>query len=250
MPIFEIYAGRGEPLSLDLDIPEGEVHFVEILPALYDAADAVFARTLKDLAEQGTPAACSAGCAFCCRQLVSVSEDEALLLAAALEALPEEAGKRIRDRFSAVVSAMESAGLLAEVLDVYSNEEHGSETMSEVQRRYAGLNLPCPFLFREKCQVYPLRPMLCREHSVTSRPEECAKFASGHAKVSKVRHALKFATALASFDGLEPDYTKALPLPLSLVMRGRLEKRIRPKTRARDAVEAFLRFAANLSVAI
>lgn len=245
--LITIQIPEGPPLEVRLDPPEGEVQLIDILPVLYDAADALHARVHQDLAVSGTPVSCAAGCGLCCRQLVSVSEDEALMLAAALAALPAGIAAQARERFDRTVRAMESHELLADALNAYNNAEHGSGEMDAVQRSFAALGLACPFLFEDKCVIYPVRPMLCREHNALSPPGECARVASGKAGVEKVRYPLSLATALSSFNGVEADYTKAIPLPLALLMRGRLEKRSRPKADAREMISGFLRFAAELA---
>jgi Fe-S-cluster containining protein len=99
-------------------------------------------------AEEGSPAACAAGCAFCCHQRVSVFPHEALALLHALRAeMPEQVRAAVTRRIRAN----------AERVDAMTIERH-----------YAA-NLPCAFLVDGRCSAYLRRPSICASFHSMSR---------------------------------------------------------------------------------
>ncbi len=54
--------------------------------------------------------------------------------------------------------------------------------------------IPCPFLEEERCSIYSIRPLICREYMVTSPPEHC--FDPATLKAVPVRLPLYFSRVL------------------------------------------------------
>jgi Fe-S-cluster containining protein len=86
------------------------------------------------------PAACRAGCAWCCHKSIAVSPPEVLRIAAYLRATlsPEDLGA-VRER-------------IAELDD-------RTRTMSSRERAQA--RLPCALLADQQCSIHPVRPLTC-----------------------------------------------------------------------------------------
>lgn len=118
---------------------------------VYATVDAAAGRELARLAaEEGLVPSCRRGCSHCCGQHVVVSIAEAQALAAF-----------IRREFSA-------EGLLA--LRERTARWHAWDNA----RLGAGIQSPdCPLLVEGACSVYPLRPLVCRTHFVSSAPHLC-----------------------------------------------------------------------------
>lgn len=108
-----------------------------------------------DLAAKVAPkAACRRGCSYCCYQSVIISDWEAARIA------------RFTGRAAAVMPAP-TPGM----------------DLRPTQKRFAGV--PCVFLKRGECSIYPVRPLACRTHfSMEADPAPCD---TGRAMGARVR---------------------------------------------------------------
>ncbi|HXS94697.1 MAG TPA: YkgJ family cysteine cluster protein [Candidatus Limnocylindrales bacterium] len=147
-----------ERASLDATLPA--------LRVLDDQAAAIAVR------RRGRPVSCSKGCSACCRiQPVPITPTEAYAISLLVDALPEPRRTVIRERFSALVRTLQSAGLAELYL-----EGRKAASLEEAQanaRKYLDSVLTCPFLEDDACSIYEQRPFACREYFVTSPKEFC-----------------------------------------------------------------------------
>jgi len=122
--------------------------------------EAIAPESIRPLAARGQTVSCAKGCGACCRQAVPLSPADVLLLDEAMEAMTEEQRSEVEAGFVRIDKALREADLFdAPLLD------RGAE--------YFGLRVPCPFLSEEACGVHAHRPLVCREHLVSSPPEFC-----------------------------------------------------------------------------
>lgn len=100
-------------------------------------ADEGVAATRDHQAASGTPVACSNGCSACCKNpTVPITEPELIGISwYASEVLAGETRARVKERL----------------------ETH----MDRVE---------CPFLIDDQCSIYPVRPLICRQYMVRSKP--------------------------------------------------------------------------------
>jgi len=162
-------------------------------------------------ADNGKTISCRAGCGACCRQLVPVSELEALHLAHIVEAMPADRRERVMQRFHDAVER--TAPALRQF-----HAASGGATFEEIEKAadlYFAMGIPCPFLEHESCSIHPDRPSVCREYLVTSSPEHCA--CMGSAEVKRVPVPSSVSSALLRFrPGSERAEPKVIPLIESL----------------------------------
>jgi Fe-S-cluster containining protein len=137
----------------------------------------LIARELTILQEGGGAVSCRAGCAACCRQFVVVSPLEAL----AVERHVRSASPAQRRRWEAAHARHRAA--LARQTSVmrrlaafraargYLPPEEGDT----LEQEYWAAQIPCPFLEKERCTIYPVRPFACREHFALTPAERCAQ---------------------------------------------------------------------------
>src|SRR3954470_14939527 len=112
------------------------------------------------LAARGQTISCAKGCGACCRQVVPLSPADVLLLDEAMEGMTPERRGEIEAAFHGIEEALREADLFdAPLLD------RGED--------YFSLRLPCPFLSEEACSIHAHRPLVCREHLVSSPAEFC-----------------------------------------------------------------------------
>jgi Fe-S-cluster containining protein len=210
----------GEEHAFAVDVPGGPCRLTEVLPAARALDDAATALLVARSTAEGRPPTCRAGCSACCRHLVAVSLVEARDLADLVAALPLERREAIRARFAAALRRLEKAGLLergprsGRALLGPACDDPG-ETAREVSRLYFRARAPCPFLEEDRCSIYERRPMVCREHFVTSPPEECSR--PGKGRVVPVGERLGMTAALARVAGpVDGRPARTIPLVLAL----------------------------------
>lgn len=159
----------GEPVHLDIVVPDGPTRLWELWPVLQGLADLMVDVGSERAERQGRSISCREGCGACCRQPVPVAESEALALKRLVEELPEPRQSVVRARFAAAVERLEAAGLLE---TLRRPADLKSQELGPFSHAYFDLGLACPFLEDESCSIHAERPLACREFLVSS-PAEC-----------------------------------------------------------------------------
>lgn len=108
-------------------------------------------------AQQGQPLACGPGCTGCCFQLVLCTPFEAALIGLYLQPRPESQAffRKSRQKWD-VASRDFRESYLAWAIQRY---RHGVDDGTHSLLDYY---LPCPFLDKGRCRIYPVRPYACR----------------------------------------------------------------------------------------
>jgi Fe-S-cluster containining protein len=150
---------------------------VQTVAHLAQRQSVLIERELTVLQEAGSGVSCRAGCAACCRQFVVVSPLEALAIERHVRAADRAQQRRWQEahaRHSKVLSQRPSLMRRLQAfrkLRGYLSPEEGDA----LEREYWAAQLPCPFLEKERCTIYPARPFACREHFAVTPAELCAK---------------------------------------------------------------------------
>jgi Fe-S-cluster containining protein len=208
---------EGRSFTAEVVVPNREITLLELLPLLWKFQDALIRVWTETEMEAGKSISCRKGCGACCRQLVPVSEVEALHLARVLANLPDEARARVTARFEEAVAQLERVGLLASLTQLTGRSR---EEKRRVGLAYFNERIACPFLEDESCSIHAERPSACREYLVTSPATNCAHPTAE--TVETVRHSAKFSEILFTFcDGAGSASLSALPLILILQQQGR-----------------------------
>ena len=194
-------------LEASVHLPDGSLRPVELLPIILSLTNAVVSLSEAQAIEEGGTISCRAGCGACCRQLVPVSELEALHLAQVVAAMPQERRERVAARFRDACER--AADTLAPLNDV--KDEAGVAELGKVADRYFDLGIPCPFLEDESCGIHPHRPAVCREYLVTSDPIHCARL--DPLQIKRIPVPVKVSETLIYFrDGCGTPEPTAMPL--------------------------------------
>lgn len=211
---FELTLRAGtEELKLRGSVPPGPLALADMVPMLQDLDDVVVAAAVREMDARGERISCGPGCGVCCRQLVPISEAEALYLARVVEAMPKKRRARVRERFAAAVASLDEAGLVDRLRE--SAEVATVEDLRDIGFDYFYLGIPCPFLERESCSIHPDRPLVCREYLVTSPPSGCA--GPSAKTVTRVVIPNKVSAFLGTFsDGSRPEKVRWMPLVAAL----------------------------------
>lgn len=186
--------------------------------------------------ENGEEISCRAGCGACCRQLVPVSELEALHLAHLVESMPVDRRERVIQRFHQACAQAEPP-----LRKFYaSTGDAAVEEIGKAADPYFALGIPCPFLEQERCSIHPDRPSVCREYLVTSPPEHCARMDG--AGVKRVPVPSTVSSALFRFSvGSERAAPEVMPLIESLNWAAAHKNEPEPLIPAGELFRGFIR---------
>jgi hypothetical protein len=130
---------------------------------VYGRIDAAAGRELDRLRrEEGVVSSCRRGCCSCCGQHIQMNPAEAHAL-----------GQFIKRTFS----GQQIDGLRRRTLQWLAWEE-GRRQEDDPAHRSSGPGLLgyepcCPLLVDRACSAYPVRPVICRTHYVSSDPADC-----------------------------------------------------------------------------
>ena len=225
--------------------PEGQVSFVDILPEIYELHTDVISATLNSKRGKNIIVKCSKGCDTCCRQLITISIHEALLLTYLVNQLNFAEKSRIKESFDRIISQLEQKKILKDLIDYHINSFEDKKAIVDLQKKYWDLQLSCPFLVDNSCSIYPYRPFICREYLVSSAPEKCYEIFKNDHLTQRIHLTHDFASATASFDGVEAIKTRGIPLPIIFLIEGLLTYFPRSKTTADRMLYLYLNYVDN-----
>jgi Fe-S-cluster containining protein len=162
----------GEPVHIEILVPQGPARLRELLPVLEGLTDTVVELATRQVEREGKSITCKKGCGACCRQLVPISAAEAHNLAELVGAMPQRRQAEVRHRFAEARERLEAAGLLGQL---QNPDRSSGRELRPLGLSYFGLGIACPFLEEESCSIHRERPLACREYLVTSPAENCAR---------------------------------------------------------------------------
>jgi Fe-S-cluster containining protein len=221
-------------IEAEVPIPNQKMRVADLLPVLLSFDEAVVGMAADKAESEGRKISCREGCGACCRQLVPISEAEAVYLAELVAAMPAERQTRVRERFREALAAL-GEPLVERLRDTGQFKDLAARRV--LGEEYFHRGVACPFLEDERCSIYPHRPMPCREYLVTSPAENCQKPTAE--TVRPVDVPIKLSQILYQFgDGVGNQPTRWIPLVLALELVG--EQRTYP------APEMFKNFVSRI----
>lgn len=116
-----------------------------------------------ELAGADPPVSCRIRCVQCCRLHILSPEIEALMAALWIREMPRQQRRRLAKRLRK----------WEQKLETFVTHKGHWDSQEEFLKDYADEFLWCPFLEHALCKIYPVRPLNCRCHFVTSPPEKC-----------------------------------------------------------------------------
>ena len=193
----------GGRLSLRVAVRNVQAGLADIVPLARELCDRLLQADLADLPADST-ITCRKGCSACCSYLVPVSVCEALRLSRDIEDMPVPI--RLRLERSTMFAARR-------IIDSPPPDDGDIQTLSQW---YRSLELECPMLQNHLCQIYDLRPLVCREY-VVDKPASLCEIDSADSPLAITVSVSQALGALAS--QLEQTPLEAVMLPLSLAWR-------------------------------
>ncbi len=158
--------------QVEVAIPPGMVSAADMLPTFGAFANAMVQDVIAASAAKGKPISCRAGCTACCHELLIVSSLEARRIATLVEDMPEPRRSEVRARFAEAERRIAGWDRAAEFEQGLAQ---GAWKDGDLPAAWFGLKIPCPLLEGGSCSIYEERPLVCREHMVTSPAENCAR---------------------------------------------------------------------------
>lgn len=204
----------GVKLRASMTVPKDEVAFDALLPVLRSLTGLIVGRAEEAVAAAGETISCRKGCGACCRQLVPLTEMEARMLRALVDALPEPRRSNVRNRFAEARRRLEASGLLEPLAhpERFADEQLRARDLGLA---YFRVGIPCPFLEDESCSIHPERPLACREYLVTSDPRHCAELPNDEVRVVPLAGKVSTAATLVGVDSSRR-FTRWVPMVLAL----------------------------------
>jgi len=133
----------------------------KLVTDVYASVDTATACNLEKLrSEDGVIASCKQGCCHCCRFFILINVAEARTLAC-----------YIRRNFSP--DRIEAVRKKTLQWHEWEHSGPGRYPASGIGRYDSGYEHGCPLLSNGMCSVYPVRPVVCRVHFVSSNPLFC-----------------------------------------------------------------------------
>ncbi len=166
----------GWAIAAGLNVP-GEPAPLEFwLPFLQALASQVSRQASDAAVAAARPVSCTKGCGACCRQLVAISLVEARALARLVAAMPTPRQDEIRRRFAMALARLSESGVLTrDYADPAPQLPLAATPQQRLAAAWFSLQIACPFLEDESCSIYEDRPLVCREHQVTSPAAACSR---------------------------------------------------------------------------
>lgn len=174
------------PLPLELPVPALPVEPQAILPALQKLVSEVVALSVKALEGTNRTVTCKAGCAACCRQLISISDIEAYAIDAVIERMPQERRAHVLERFADAERQLAAIKPPDDIIEALNGPDRDVFAIT-----YFKYGVACPFLEDERCSIYSDRPLVCREYLVHTPAERCLKVGESGIGVVPLSHPSK-----------------------------------------------------------
>lgn len=193
-------------------IPNVPMRMADLVPPMQMLCEGVVTLAIQREKSRGETISCHQGCnnGVCCCQLVPLSPPEAFFLLDFVQTLSSEHRNRILDRFQGIKETMDKKGLTEKIKNIESTHEHQA-----LAYEYFQMGMPCPFLEKGSCSIYPIRPFACREYNIVSPSEWCVDpFKKG---IRKIKISRNMTTATARLAAKLCQMTPMLvPMTLSL----------------------------------
>ncbi len=231
----------GRPRKIAGSVSRGQSRVADIVPLAQTLTSMAVDDAVEIERQKGNTVSCRAGCGACCRQVVPISEAEAIYISELVESMPARRRKIIKKRFQNALDKLKTAG----VLDQFKPENYPKDKKAGMQLAvdYFKQGIPCPFLENESCSIHPDRPVTCREYMVISPASECAKLNLD--KIKGIPIPVVVSDVLCRFgDGMGEEYPRYVPMIMALQWSQRAKTR-QTKFSSQKLIENFVRQCAK-----
>ncbi|MCB9562490.1 MAG: YkgJ family cysteine cluster protein [Kofleriaceae bacterium] len=187
---------------------------VAVYALFHGQVDRGTARRAALVTEGGHVVACQPGCDACCHNTPAIHAGEAVTIARWLE---QPAQAAARDAFLTRYPAWRAA--LGDLVDRWAHAAGTGDVATEVELAAAAWHrtVPCAFLDGGRCSIYPVRPVVCRDHHALGTAAACQPGAQEDLQRARFPPLVDYLDhirpiVLAMHDALQPDTPGARPL--------------------------------------
>lgn len=208
---FEV-AGHKKTTRLTLTANTDQARLSDLVPVAHQLCDIINRLAIEKETENGCEISCRKGCANCCSYMVSLSSAEAFYLQKHILSLPSEKRKPILHSF------LRAARIIAanKIPPISNTAIDESESLKSISNWYQKMNIKCPFISENSCSQYDARPLVCREHLVTSPAKACQP--TSEMLTNVVELPISTAETLMEISNrLESKENEAIILPLAMI---------------------------------
>jgi Fe-S-cluster containining protein len=141
-----------------------------------------------DFSEEGIT--CRKGCTHCCEHFVSIPVSHAVLIPDYLYSSERALSSFLHgyDRWVRVIADNPQAFAVLGRLEEYTSLSAAVKPYSqELLSEYHALAIPCPFLDKRECSIYPVRPVYCAAYFSVSSPKYCQSDSAMPATILEVK---------------------------------------------------------------
>ena len=160
----------GHPLRIGISFADRPAGLAELVPMARQITDRITRLITRKLNSSGRKIACQKGCALCCYYLVAVSAAEAFCISDAIFALPAQKQQML---IRACCTAGRSTIASVASNRIAAHDMSEADTLQNLSDWYSNLQLRCPFLVNDCCQIYDHRPLACREYLILEGSGPC-----------------------------------------------------------------------------
>lgn len=150
----------------------------KVLPLSEALRKASYEELIQELKPRGEYISCAKGCTYCCYQHVHIHAGWGLIITDYLYS-----NKTVLNQFiSNYENWKQSVGKLSDEIDIIRAEALKTAQTPEdpylvsqhLTNKYYDRQVPCPFLIKAECSIYPVRPLICSFGYSSSPPEWCS----------------------------------------------------------------------------
>ncbi len=206
----------GKPLNFTISYGDRQAKLSDLVPAARQLCTEIINAATQNESDHGRQVTCGKGCASCCSYLVSLSSAEAFRIKDEIFAMP------VQKRQSFMRSMINGAKYILdhtmpEKLPGEKNDRISEENSTDdISAWYGNLNLTCPFLTNKSCDIYDIRPLVCREHLVTTEAPACKYTAPSIPRVVEMPVSIA-SVLMQTSDKLDNTLQEAIILPLAML---------------------------------
>ena len=232
----------GKPLNFTISYGNRHAKLSDLVPAARQLCTEIVNAATQNESDNGRQISCGKGCASCCSYLVSLSSAEAFRIEDEIFAMPfQQRQLFMRSMINGAKYILDHT--MPEKLPGDEPSQTSGNGIDDISAWYGSLNLTCPFLANKSCSIYDIRPLVCREHLVTTNASACKYTAPAIPRVVELPFSVA-SVLMQTSDKLDNTMQEAVILPLATLWAEEnveRSKRMWPaETVARTFVETIL----------
>ncbi len=229
----------GRVLNLTISYADRPLKLSDLVPMARALCTKVINAAAKIATDREQRITCSKGCTYCCSYLAPLSPAEAFRIRDEILTMP------VSRRRYYLRSMMVRARYILNHSQPLRQSKEPSELTSQqnclqsISEWYSSLKLTCPFLSNRQCSIYQLRPLVCKEHLVSSLASACSFTSPAMPQIIQLPVSISEVLMMTSCS-LEGTQQEAVMLPLTILWTEENRDRSQRTWQGKVLVETFV----------